>query len=122
VVVGSDRCRVAVGQGGFEFDSEGDLVGVHLCLSVGVGRVCRLRSLLRSRVTHEAQTCGEDPAAHACFDAAFSMFFDRPTVPQHGATVASKHAPNYRANEPPKRERAPTVAPRWKMPHHGGKL
>ncbi len=36
VVVGSDRCGVAVWQGGLEFDSESDLVCVHLRL---IGRI-----------------------------------------------------------------------------------
>jgi hypothetical protein len=120
VVVGSDRCGIAVGQGGLELDSEGDLVGVHLCFSVGVVWTCRLRSLLRSRVTHEALTCEKHEADKACFDAAFLRLSERPTVPQHGATVALEHAPHCWADEPPKREGAPTVAPRFKMPNHGG--
>ena len=34
VVVGADRCVVGAGEGGFEFDSEGDFVCVHRCVPV----------------------------------------------------------------------------------------
>ncbi len=79
VVVGSDRCGVAIGQGGLEFDSEGDLVCVHRCLSAGVRFGCRLRSPLRSRVTHEALRFERHPAEKACFSQSFRMFSAAPT-------------------------------------------
>lgn len=50
-VVRSDRCRVAVWQGGFEFNSEGNLVGVHSFGSL-CGWVVRSRGGYRPRVTH----------------------------------------------------------------------
>jgi hypothetical protein len=90
VVVGSDGCGVAVWQGGLEFDSEGDLVCVHLCLSVWVGWVCRLRSRLRSRVTHEALRFGTHPAEKACFPQSFRMFFGRPTNATVGPVWGAK--------------------------------
>jgi hypothetical protein len=119
-VVGSDRCVVAGWQGGLEFDSEGNLVCVQLCLSVWVVWGLRLRSPFRWRVSHEAQTCGEDPADKACFVQAFCMFFERPPVPQLGAAVATKHVPHDEANQTPERNRVPTVAPGLKPVHHGG--
>jgi hypothetical protein len=79
VVVGSDRCGVAVWQGGLEFDSESDLVCVHLCLSVWVGWVGRLQSPLRLRVTHSALRFETHPADKACFSQSFCMFSDGPT-------------------------------------------
>jgi hypothetical protein len=79
VVVGSDRCGVAVWEGGLEFNSEGDLVSVHLCLSVWVGLVCRLQSPLRWRVTHSALRLGINPADKACFPQSFCMFSGGPT-------------------------------------------
>jgi hypothetical protein len=79
VVVGSDRCGVAVWQGGLEFDSESDLVCVHLRLSVWVGWVWRLRSPLRWRVTHSALRFETHPADKACFPQSFCMFSSVPT-------------------------------------------
>lgn len=49
-----------------------------------------------------------------------SMFFERPPVPQHYATVASKHAPHNQANMRSKRDVAQTVAQRFEMPNYGG--
>jgi hypothetical protein len=49
-----------------------------------------------------------------------SMFFEMPTVPQHYATVALKHASHNQANMWPERDRAQTVAPRFEMAIHGG--
>jgi hypothetical protein len=86
VVVWSDRCGVAVWQGGLEFDSEGDLVCVHLCLSVWVGWVGRLHSPLRLRVTHSALRFETHPADKACFSQSFCMFSGAPA----NATVGAK--------------------------------
>ena len=90
VVVGSDRCGVAVWQGGLEFDSESDLVCVHLRLSVWVGWVCRLRSPLRSRVTHSALRFGTHPADKACFSQSFCMFSGAPTNATVGPVWGAK--------------------------------
>jgi hypothetical protein len=90
VVVGSDRCGVAVWQGGLEFDSESDLVCVHLCLSVWVGWVCRLQSPLRLRVTHSALRFETHPADKACFSQSFCMFSGVPANATVGPVWGAK--------------------------------
>ena len=40
-------------------------------------------------------------------------------MPQHYATVASKHAPHNEANMRLRRDSAQSVPPRFKMPNHG---
>ena len=112
VVVGSDRCGVAVWQGGLEFDSESDLVCVHLCLSVWVGWVCRLRSPLRSRVTHSALRFETHPADKACFSQSFCMFSGAPTNATVGhvrVDVALRSITPCDDGTPPYRERGALV-------------
>jgi hypothetical protein len=91
VVVGSDRCGVAVWQGGLEFDSESNLVSVHLRLSVWVGLVCSLQSPLRLRVTHSALRFETHPADKACFSQSFCMFSGVPTNATVGPVWGAKH-------------------------------
>ncbi|WP_168164242.1 hypothetical protein [Pirellula sp. SH-Sr6A] len=50
----------------------------------------------------------------------FRMFFEKPPVPQHYATVAFKHASHNQAKWMGKRDTAQTVAPRFELPSHGG--
>jgi hypothetical protein len=109
VVVGSDRCGVAIWKGGLEFDSEGDLVSVHLRLSVWVGLVSRLHSPSRLRVTHSALRLGINPADKACFPQSFCMFFGAPT----NATVCNNtHAKSPWPRARMRQENTP-VGPVW---------
>jgi hypothetical protein len=73
VVVGSDRCGVAVGQGGFKFDSEGDFVGVHRGVPVWY-EVCFTTCSLRFDDTHEPCISRNIQPSLACFFSNFACF------------------------------------------------
>jgi hypothetical protein len=65
-VVGSDRCVVGAGEGGFEFDSEGDFVCVHRCVPVWF-EVCFASRFLRRDDTHEPCVSRNLKRRLACF-------------------------------------------------------
>ena len=118
-VVGSDRCVVGAWEGGFEFNSESDLVCVHRVVPVWL-KLCFATRRLRCDNTHGA-ILFEEPQANFCmFFPVIHMFFKKPRVPQHYATVASKHVPHNQANMHAKRHGARTVAPRFEMANIGG--
>jgi hypothetical protein len=118
-VVGSDRCVVGAWEGGFEFDSESDLVCVHRCVPWWF-EVCFATRLLRCDNTHGAMHAKKHPAAFYMFFPVICMFFERPRVPQYYATFALKHVPHNQANMCAGRHRARAVAPRFKMANNGG--
>jgi hypothetical protein len=66
VVVGSDRCVVGSGEGGFEFDSEGDFVCVHCRVPLWF-EVCFASRFLRRDDTHEPCVSRNLKRSLACF-------------------------------------------------------
>jgi hypothetical protein len=93
-VVWSDRCGVAVGQGGFEFDSEGNLVGVHL-----FGSACVLDFVMRRIVcvalTHMSHAFGSSSSQEKQLFEGFSHVSERrPRATGFAPVAAWKQALN----------------------------
>jgi hypothetical protein len=65
-VVGSDRCVVGAGEGGFEFNSEGDFVCVHRSVPLWF-EVCFASRFLRRDDTHEPCVSRNIQPIPACF-------------------------------------------------------
>ncbi len=79
-VVWSDRCGFTVGEGGFEFNSEGDLVGVHGSFPV-VWCVVWLEAPFASRVTHVPWVREQLKAFREVICSCFAAFFQVETTP-----------------------------------------
>ena len=89
-VVRSDRGRVAVGQGRFEFNSEGDLVGVHGSFPV-VWCVVGFEAPFASRVTHVPWVPEQLKAFRKVICICFAAFYRLKTTPLLAACGGVSH-------------------------------
>ena len=109
VVVGSDWGVVARGQGGFEFDSEGDVVGVHSEVPFRVGSWCfALRNSLR--VTHMSHACLGTSSQVLHVSGSNVHVFSNATIPPNLARVRVETCAKHGANITQNGDSARTVA------------
>jgi len=72
-VVGSDRCVIGAGEGGFKFNSEGDFVCVHRSVPLWF-EVCFASRFLRGDDTHEPCVSSNIQPIPACFSSNSACF------------------------------------------------